>query len=148
MAWTTISESDLKEQLSGAELAAYRRAALADDQADPIAGILDGVVEEVRGRIAANRDNILADGVTIPASLIHHAIAIARYRLITRLPVTPSDARRAEYEDAMAVLRDIAAGKFSVEVPVTADDEKRQGASVQVVTERPRQATRSNMSGI
>ena len=103
--WITIKVDDVKTRLAGPELAAYSNAARASGQTDPLPEIIAGVVAEVRNAIAQNTANRLGIGATIPPGALHHALAMVRYRLISRLPVDMKETRRAEYEDALAWLR-------------------------------------------
>jgi phage gp36-like protein len=107
-------------------------------------------VQEVRGYIAAYPQNKLGEGVTIPAELETAACAIARYRALNRLPVKSllTETRIGEYKDALALLRDVAAGKFAIEQPATASDQVIAGPSVEVVSSTTRRATREKLSGL
>lgn len=124
MAWQTLTASDVKASLSGPELTAFSAAALASGQKDPLPGIISQTVEEVRGYIAANASHALEAGETIPKKLVRAAAVLCRYRLITRLPLN-SDAlleqRRREYEDALRLLEQVAAGRYAIEEPLVQD---------------------------
>ena len=115
--WRAITEDDLLTVLSGAELEAYRAAALASGQDDPVAAVISAAVGECRGRIAAHAANRLADGETIPAALLPHVLVLARQRIFTRLPVRVTDARQREEERTDAYLRDVARGLVAIEQP-------------------------------
>lgn len=149
--WVELTEDDVLTRLAGAEVTALKTAALADGQESPLPEILAGVVREVRGRVAARASNTLGDGDTIPDELLHHALAIVRYRLCTRLPGMKAllDERRLrEYEDAVAALRDVADGKFAIELPATPSDEQVAGPAAQLIESRDRKATRARMEGL
>lgn len=120
MPWTTLTVTHVRELLSGPELQAAQTAALATDQTDPLAGVVEQTVREVRGYVAANSANKLsANQAEVPGNLMRTALAIVRYRLVSRLPVASlvTEGRRKEYEDAIALLRDVAAGRYAVDVP-------------------------------
>lgn len=148
MSWIAITTDDVKTRLAGAELTAYQTAALATAQTDPLPEIITAVVNEVRGRVAACAANQLdVDQTTIPDELLHHALAIIRYRLITRLPIAVKEERRKEYDDALAVLRDVAACNFAIEQPATASSEEI-GAPSPSVKERKRKFTQTTEDGV
>ena len=110
MAWRSLTADDVLTRLAGVELEAYRTAAKADGQVDPLTEILAGVVAEVRSRIAAGSGNQLGAEGTLPDAVRHHGLAMVRFRLITRLPLRVAEDRRKEYEDALAFLDQVAEG--------------------------------------
>lgn len=119
MAWITLSESDLGERLAAAELTALQSAATGT-HGNTVPDVMTSVVAEVRGRVAANKQNLLGAAGTIPEELRSAALAIARWRALSRLPGVRSlqdDARRQEYTDALALLAAVARGEFAVEQP-------------------------------
>ena len=103
MAWQSLTSADVLSKLSGAELSALQTAALGDGQSDPVPGIIQAVVDEVRGYVAANHDNQLGAAGTIPSKLVSAALAIIRHRLCTRLPVASllTEQRIREKDDAI-----------------------------------------------
>lgn len=123
MAWITITENDVKTRLAGAELSAYTTAARASGQANPLPEIIEQVVDEVRGYIAANKSNQLGAGMTIPQKLLRATLNMIRYQLITRLPISISAERKDDNDKAVALMQQVATGKFAVEEPVDADTE-------------------------
>lgn len=143
--WITLTEDDLLTRLAGDELIAYREAALAQDQPDPMPETLAAVADEVRGYVAANRANRLGPAGTIPPRLKSAAMDLARYRMATRLPVDVTDERQAEYRNAIRLLERVAAGDFLVEDP---DTGASPGGASGVVHKTPRQATRETMEGL
>ncbi|NCC93835.1 MAG: DUF1320 domain-containing protein [Opitutae bacterium] len=119
MAWITITEDHLAERLAAAELTAVQTAATGD-AGNPVPEVLAAVVSEIRGRIAANPSNCLGEAGTIPEELRAAALAIARWRVLSRLPgmrMLQDDARRMEYNDALALLAAVAKGDFAIEQP-------------------------------
>jgi hypothetical protein len=145
--WIEITEDDVITRLAGAELTAYQTAALGTGQTDPLPDIITGVVREVRSRVAACRANTLGSGATIPDEVLHHALALIRYRLITRLPVGVKEERRKEYEDALAALRDVASCRVTIEQPATASAEVVSSPTPRT-TPRPRRFTSGTQEGI
>lgn len=118
MAWQTLTEADVRTRLTGPELHALRSYHLEPGQPSPICDIIAGVVAEIRGRVAGCPRNTLGSGDTIPSELEHAALSLIRWRLIGRLPTGQElidEVRRKDYEDAQALLRDVAACKFTVE---------------------------------
>jgi hypothetical protein len=114
MSWITLTEAHLTDRLSGTELAGWRRAALASGQADPVAGVLASVTDEVRGYVGAWRNNVLNAGSTIPSELLDAAMALVVSRLSSRLPIPLTQDRRDAADAAKTLLRDVAAGRFRV----------------------------------
>jgi phage gp36-like protein len=124
MAWIALTVTEVTTRLAGAEVTALQTAALATAQTDPLSEIIEQVVDEVRGNIAAGGYTVGASQ-TIPSRLVGAALAIIRYRAATRLPQSGilDDNRVAEYRDALRLLERVADGKFAIEDPVTADTE-------------------------
>lgn len=91
------------------------------DRADPPMGVVNlRVAQDAIDDAAAMIDGYLAKRYalplpTVPPMLRAMACDIARYRLHTRL--APTDAVRANYDDALRRLRDIAAGVLELPVP-------------------------------
>ncbi len=147
MSWISITESDVQSKLAGAELAALKTAALASGQTNPLTEIIEQVVDEVRGYIGGNRANTLGAAGTIPQKLLSAALAMIRYRLATRLPVKSmiTEDRKAEYDGAIRLLEQVAAGKFSIEDPVSGE---RSGVSIEQASTPTRNATRTKLAGL
>ena len=121
MAWITLTEANLGERLAGAELAALQTAATGS-AGNTVPHVLESVVAEVRGRVAAYSRNKLGPAGTIPEELKASALAITRWRILSRLPGMKSlqdEARRAEYADALSLLSAVADGKFAILQPET-----------------------------
>lgn len=149
MPWQTITETEIRDRLSGPELAAYKSAALATGQTDPLPGIIAQTVDEVRGYIAAAATVALGEGTTVPSKLVSATVAIVRWRLLTRLPLNSAallETRRQEYQDALRLLEQTAAGKFLVEEPTTAAAEQI-ALPRPLWSARPRRFTRSTQDG-
>jgi phage gp36-like protein len=149
MPWQLITETDIRDRLSGPELAAYKTAALATGQTDPLPGLIAQTVDEARGYIAAAGNVSLGEGTTVPSKLVSAVVAIVRWRLITRLPLNSAallETRKQEYQDALRLLEQVAAGKFLVEEPTIAAAEQISVASPRF-SGRTRQFTRSTQDG-
>ncbi|MDR2674846.1 MAG: DUF1320 domain-containing protein [Opitutaceae bacterium] len=117
--WIIPTRTDLTRALTGPELEAVETAAVESGAPDPLPGTLAAAVQLARGYIAACPRNRLGPADSIPDALLSSVVAIARWNLLTRFPDVglTSDARRAEYSDALTTLRDCAACKFAVEAP-------------------------------
>lgn len=148
MPWAIIVVDDLKSGLAGAELEALQSAALATGQSDPTPEIIAQVVDLVRGYIAAGGVT-LGSGATLPSKLKTSALAIIRYRICSRLPVSSllTEARKQEYQDAIRLLEQVAAGRFRVEEPENAATEQA-GASSPRFDTLPRIFTPANQDGV
>lgn len=119
MPWITLTADALRSRLAEPELTALRTIALAPAQPDPVPEVVASVVEEVRGHVAGCARNTLGESGMIPKRLESAALAIARWRLISRLPVKAlaTEVRRQEYEDAVDLMKSVASCKFSVDAP-------------------------------
>ena len=119
MSWTTITEATLHEALTEGEVSAVQSAALASGEPDPVPETIRKVVGEVRGYIGACEKNKLGPLDTVPDQLVSAALSIIRFRLLNRFPELglQTDARKSEYDNALVLLRDVAACRFAVEQP-------------------------------
>lgn len=147
--WRTLTTADVLTALNGTELTAIKaRLGAADGSAeDQLPDIITHVVAECRGYISAWSANTLAEGETLPTALIHHAVVIVRYRLMTRLGLSVNEARTTEYNDAYAYLRDIAKGLVKLPPGSAADDTERAAPSPSL-TARERTWQSSSQDGI
>jgi|SRR5579871_1281879 len=137
MAWIIPAESDLLTTLSETELAAYRAAALAGGQADPVAPTLAQVVDLVRGYVGAFRPNTLGAAGTIPQKLLAPAIDLAAVRMAQRVGVPPKEVRQAAASAAIRLLERVAAGEFNIEEPDVVSNET-PSAPTPTIQARPR----------
>jgi phage gp36-like protein len=130
MPWINLTEAHLLEALTARELDSLRTVQIADDQVDPVPEVLARAASEVQGYVGTRY--AVGQAGTVPDQLLSSAIAIARWRLIGRLPtkIMATESRRQEYEDALTQLRDVAAGKFALSVATEpADDQPRPQAT-------------------
>ena len=148
MAWISITEDDVLTRVSGPEAQAYRTAAKASGQEDPLPEVIAAVVDEVRGYVSACRENSLGADGKIPPRLKHTALAMIRWRLINRLPIRSEallDTRRHDNDEAIRLLQRVAECKYRVEDPDT-------GESTQIlkptISGRKRKFGRDNQRGI
>ncbi len=150
MAWITLTTDDLLRSLSSAEHDAVRTAAVRVGQEDPVAAIIEDVVREIRGYVAGNASNTLGTGATIPDELKGASLARVRYEAFTRLPVGRAlltEDRVKANEQAIQLLRDVAAGRFAIVQPVTATTEQVRAPSPRV-TARTRTFDRASQEGL
>ncbi len=125
MAWRSITEADVLTRLSGPELETFRSAALADDQADPVADAIRYVVDFARGHIAACSNNRLGASGTVPEKLVGACLDLIAIEIMKRaggVVIDPQDARSSAAREARRVLERVADCKFAVELP----DERSQ----------------------
>lgn len=126
MAWVSLNEQDLRNQLSQPEMDAFNTLAPEPGQADRLTAIVQWVASLVRGRVAAypqNRNLLDPVAVNIPPELYGAAIEIARYKLLSSFPQGRTfidEARIAAYKDANKQLDDVAKGLIAIEQPPTA----------------------------
>ncbi|MDR1305697.1 MAG: DUF1320 family protein [Verrucomicrobiales bacterium] len=140
MSWLTLTTDDVLTRLAAPELDAFRTAATAPGQADPLTEIIASVCDRVRGYVAACARNRLGPAGTIPARLVGPALAVIRYEAATRLPRMGKlidQLRVTEYEKALQLFRDVAACDYAVEDPADVDGTQSAGA-VRPVSHRRR----------
>lgn len=148
MSWRVLTRDDVLRVLTEPETAAYESAAKGAEQ-DVIAEVLESVVNECRSAIADHAPNQLAAGLTLPDRALHHAVAIIRFRLLTRLDITVSEDRRTEYHDARKFFDAVAEGRRQIELPDGAlSTEAAPGQAIEVVNSSPREMTRESMKGL
>lgn len=124
--WVSVAEADLKTRISGPELSAFRAAALATGQADPIAAVTLQVVDLVRGYIGACQSNTLGAAGTVPEKLLGVTLDLLVVEVEKRCAgklIDPNGHRANSAREAMAILRDVARCNFAIDVPETEDDE-------------------------
>jgi hypothetical protein len=145
MSWITLSVEDVKTRLTGAEVTALQSAALASGQSDPLPDIVSKTVKELRGRL--RNLGTLEAGEMIPDSWAHHALAIIRHRLATRLPASTilTEERIAEYQDAIRSLE--ALGPIVPDTPTTPDTTAGTGMSSPQFAARDCLFTREDQDG-
>ena len=148
--WKPLTELDLLKQISGAELDALRGIVLSDSQDDPVQPSIDDVTAEVRGFVAASGVDLDADTSTIPDRLIGAAVSKIIITIMTRAGGTmidPEGARAKAADKADRLLRDVAAGKFSISDPDTGTESAAIGGAT-VVNKRTPRVNRTNLKGM
>lgn len=147
MSWSTITEAKLLVQaISGVELAALRAAALGSGQVDPVQPSIDQVTGEVRGYVAACKQNTLdADTAKIPDRLMAAACMMVAVAIIGRVPGYDLDEKKkAALENALRLMRYTATCEFAIEDPVSGDESSPRPD----IGERGRDFTRDTQDGI
>lgn len=153
--WITLTSSKVAERFAAAEFTAVKSASLQSGQtaAEMITEVIERVTNEVRGYVAACSRNLLGEAGTIPDELEDAALALFVYRFLTRLPNLKSlldDRRVKAYEDAVALLKNVAVCKFAIVPPTTAaaDAEQAGGGNMEVINSRVRRARREDVAGL
>lgn len=139
--------------MAGPEDDAYRAQHLATGQADPLPGIISQVTMQIRNAIRSCAKNTLhEDASYLPEGAIFHAVAIARYRLLSRLAIgevaAPGDARTAEYKEALRWMELVRSCREIIEQPYGTGTETTQ-PQIEVSSNTPRREwTRDKQSGL
>jgi hypothetical protein len=134
--------------MAGTELAAYRTAAKAEGQEDPLPGRITAVVRFVRGKAAACEKNTLGPAGTIPDEVLDDAIAIIRLRLINRVGATVSDERKTAAKEALTTMRELARCEIAIEQPEMPSEEVTASGGIEVARQRCRLTGRDNLKGL
>lgn len=146
--WNTVTVQTVMSRFSDAEKAALSALQSAPDQ---ITRVLCDVTDSARGKIKAGGNRLGPDG-TVPNSLKLEVVSIALWLWITgfsRNEKLQTDGRKQNYHDALAVLKDVAAGKQKVELPDPGETDTTAAPTnaVQVASREPRQFKRDKMKG-
>lgn len=152
MAWRAIIADDLETVLLGPELEAIRRVAGASDGSDDdkLGAVIATVTDECRAAIEDCPENRLGAAGTLPERVIHHALAIIRHRLLTRVKMASSEERTQEYRDARRFFERVSNCEVKIELP---DDEdvvqEANTPEIDVVLETENQQMgKSNLQGL
>jgi hypothetical protein len=151
MSWRAIAESDITSKISADELASIR--ASAPDGTNPVADSVTHVTNMVRGYVASNSRNVMGPEGTIPERLMGAACALLVPDLYGRtagMLIDLNDVRVKAAEAATTLLRDVALGRFAVELPVgqTAANEDAKSASAQLITKSASPLRRDDLAGL
>lgn len=130
MPWIAITTDTLKEASIAALIEACDSAALGDGQANRAAGLIQGVVNEIRNAVATCRANdVDEDTTTIPESQRDLAVDLINARLKTAIQQPLTEDERNNVSERRRQLRDIAACKLVVDQPGTAIEPPVQGGA-------------------
>lgn len=128
MSWIAITIDTLKEAKVAALIEACDDAALGDGQPNRAAGLIQGVVNEIRNAVATCRTNkVDADLTTIPQSQRDLAVDLIIARLKTAIEQPLSEDERENVRERRRQLRDIAACDLVVDQPDDAIEPPVQG---------------------
>lgn len=151
MSWRVLTEADVLTKLSSPELEAFREAAVALEQADPITTAITSVTSLVRGYVGSNSKNDLDVATdTVPVRLIPAAVDILVVDIPARaggMQIDPDDARAKSKAQAIKLLERVADGKFSIDDPVSGN-ESSAAVTPSYTPTRVRRYDRSNQDGI
>ncbi len=147
MAWIELTADHVRSAMSAPELAAYQSAAAGAGQ-DPLADIIRTAVNEARAHIADCRANKLAAGLTVPERVIHHIVAIIRFRMLTRVDGEVSEDRRTEYRTAVQFFQRVSECRVQIEQPEGETDESGGAQAIDVVSSHGRISTRETLGGL
>ena len=134
--------------LTGPETAAFKSAALRAGQSDPVPEIMEQVTNEVRAHIADCDRNRLAAGLTLPERCILHAVALVRYRMMTRIGIGVSDEREVEYRDARRFLERVSECKVRMEWPEGEVADDGGSPTIEVTRTGGRRASHEDLQGL
>jgi phage gp36-like protein len=151
MSWRAITADDVHASMQKHEADLYESQLLVDGQSDPMDEVIAQVTLEARQAIRSCRDNgaLHPTASFLPPGVIHHAVALIRHRLQTRVSdhYEPGEGRMAEYRTATQFFRDVASCKVAIE-RYGADEDDRSPAVMPQVSARPRRFTRSKQDGV
>lgn len=139
--------------MAGPEDMAYRQQLLATGQADPLPGIMSQVTLQIRNAIrSAPRNQLHEDPTYLPEGAIYQAVAIARFRLLSRFAIggddQPGDARTTEYREAIRWMDLVRSGKELIEPPYGTGAESSGAGQMEQVTATRRRADREGLKGL
>ena len=148
MAWTKPTEQDLAGTLSQREIDSYRVSPAASGASDPVADVIGAAADLARGYCRSNGNLRLGPAGTVPRSLMAPVLDIAAYNLLKRLPVAIRGERRAAFEEAMRILRDVAEGRTTPEGHDEAEDAASGTVAVTVAVSSRRRVTPAKLEGL
>lgn len=117
MSWISLTERNVAKYQAGGMVEAYKSAALSDDTLEPLAEVIAGTVNLVRGYIKTGGYSVDRNASKIPSELETAALAIIVATIKPRIMQELSSTESANLSDARQLLRDIAAKKFDVSTP-------------------------------
>ena len=119
MPWQPITKENLYDAKVGALIDACDTAALANGQANRSAGLIQGVVDHIRRKVAScQRNRLDVDTTFIPSGLKDLAVTLIIAKLKTALELDLTEDERANVATAERNLNRVAECKDVVEQPV------------------------------
>lgn len=150
MAWTSIDTDALNNAKIAALIEACDTAALADGQTGRAAGIIQGVINRVRRKIASCANNrVDSDTTTVPEGLRDDVIKliIADLKNAIEEPLTTDE--KDEIERINRDLNRIAECRDTVDQPDTpVEPEVERASTIETITSTTRVATRDKLAGL
>ncbi len=148
--WIQITTDTLNEASVAALVEACDTAALGSGQDPRAAGIIQGVITDIRRMVASCKTNLVdVDTTTIPASLRDLAVDLIMARLKKAIQQELTEDERKDVDRRWSQLKDIARCDTTVEQPDNAiTPEVQQTAATRLVSSNTRQATRCKMDGL
>lgn len=147
-----MTAADLTDARAAQLVEAVRLKVREPGQRDPLAGLIDGVVGELRGCIGFKSPaKLSATAGTLPPNLIYLAKEKICRVMKARIAMALTDAERDDektYQTRLTQLRD---GEWPVDLPSDPQDATAQessGGGVEVVTSTTRRATREKLAGL
>lgn len=136
MSWIAITTDTLNEAKVAALVTACDSAALADGQPGRAAGLIQGVVNEIRNAVATCPNNqVDSDATKIPASQRDLAVDLILARLKNSLEIALTEDERNTITERRRQLRDIAKCDLIVDQPDNAmAPEVQGGAATQLLS--------------
>lgn len=148
--WISLTLETLYEARVAALVDACDSIALGDNQVNRSAGLIAGVVAEIRNAVASNANNLVdADAAKIPANLRDLAVdlIIARLKGALEQRLTEDESRTVEWRRRQ--LRELADGTLTVDQPdLPIMPTVQATGSVETILPRDRVATRTQTSGL
>lgn len=149
MSWIAITLDTLKEAKVAALVEACDAAALGSGQANRAAGIIQGVVNEIRNAVATCKTNqVDADTRTIPASQRDLAVDLILARLKNTLEISLTQDERDLLAERRRQLRDIATCSLVVDQPANAVTPDVQRGSSKLIHSSTNNPTGETMRGL
>ena len=150
MSWIAITVDTLNEAKIAKLISAADSKALAVGQAGRATGIIQGVVDDIRRKVASNTINrVDADLTTIPKGLRDLAVDLIIARLKVAIEMDLSEDERRQVSRRNQELDRIADAKDVIDQPDNPiDSPVQKGAAVEVASSIPRKATQEKMGGL
>jgi len=150
MSWIAITIETLYEAKVAALIDACDTAAKAEGQPDRAAGLIQGVVNEVRNAVATcTRNRVDGDTTKIPTSQRDLAVDLIMARLKGVIDEALTEDERNNVTERRRQLRDIAACNLVVDQPDTpVAPEVQQSSAVKVISKNCNQLSASKLSGL
>jgi len=149
--WKTITADDLNDTKVAALITACRTKALAAGQADPVPGIIQGVIDAIRDEVKACPTNVLdADTTLIPKGLHRIGCRMVVRECQSRLRLALTEEEMKEWDKDTAYLVRVAKCEIPVATPITPETEPevQSGGAVKIVSTGTPTVSRNNLSGL